>query len=104
MPISAGIMPVVNKNQIERIVTLCGASLPKKFVRILHRYADDPRSLEEAGIAYATDQIVDLIASGVRGIHLYTMNKAHVARKISSNIEILREGFVNDKNSEGALL
>lgn len=104
VPISAGIMPVVNKNQIERIVTLCGASLPKKFVRILHRYADDPRSLEEAGIAYATDQIVDLIASGVKGIHLYTMNKAHVARKITSNIETLREGFVNDKNSEEALL
>lgn len=93
VPISAGIMPVVNKNQIERIVTLCGASLPQKFVRILHRYADDPRSLEEAGIAYATDQIVDLLASGVRGVHLYTMNKAPMARRIASNLSALREAM-----------
>lgn len=100
VPISAGIMPVVNKNQIERIVTLCGASLPQKFVRILHRYADEPRSLEEAGIAYATDQIVDLIAFGVRGIHLYTMNKAHVARRIVSNVSTLRETMHGPKGEE----
>ena len=100
VPISAGIMPVVSKNQIERIVTLCGASLPQKFVRILHRYADDPRALEEAGIAYATDQIVDLIAFGVKGIHLYTMNKAHVAQRITSNISTLREAILDPKGEK----
>ena len=100
VPISAGIMPVVSKNQIERIVTLCGASLPQKFVRILHRYADDPRALEEAGIAYATDQIVDLIAFGVKGIHLYTMNKAHVAQRITSNISTLREAIPDPKGEK----
>lgn len=82
VPIEAGIMPVVNKNQIERMVTTCGASLPAKFVRIMTRYEHSPEALRDAGIAYAVNQIVDLVASGVDGIHLYTMNKPYVARKI----------------------
>ncbi|WP_303788577.1 methylenetetrahydrofolate reductase [NAD(P)H] [Ruminococcus flavefaciens] len=82
VPIEAGIMPVVNKNQIERMVTTCGASLPPKFVRIMTRYEHSPEALRDAGIAYAVNQIVDLVASGVDGIHLYTMNKPYVARKI----------------------
>lgn len=86
VPIEAGIMPVVNKNQIERMVTTCGASLPKKFVRIMTRYEHSPEALCDAGIAYAVDQIVDLVASGVDGIHLYTMNKPYVARKISEAV------------------
>ena len=86
VPIEAGIMPVVNKNQIERMVTTCGASLPKKFVRIMQKYEHNPEALRDAGIAYAVNQIVDLAASGVDGIHLYTMNNAYVARKISEAI------------------
>jgi methylenetetrahydrofolate reductase (NADPH) len=86
VPIEAGIMPVVNKNQIERMVTTCGASLPKKFVRIMTKYEHSPEALQDAGIAYAVDQIVDLVASGVDGIHLYTMNKPYVARKISEAV------------------
>ena len=86
VPIEAGIMPVVNKNQIERMVTTCGTSLPKKFVRIMTRYEHSPEALCDAGIAYAVDQIVDLVASGVDGIHLYTMNKPYVARKISEAV------------------
>ena len=86
VPIEAGIMPVVNKNQIERMVTTCGASLPKKFVRIMTRYEHSPEALCDAGIAYAVDQIVDLVAIGVDGIHLYTMNKPYVARKISEAV------------------
>lgn len=86
VPIEAGIMPVVNKNQIERMVTTCGASLPKKFVRIMQKYENNPEALRDAGIAYAVNQIVDLVASGVDGIHLYTMNNPYVARKISEAV------------------
>ena len=86
VPIEAGIMPVVNKNQIERMVTTCGASLPKKFVKIMQRFEHSPEALRDAGIAYAVNQIVDLAASGVDGIHLYTMNNAYVARKISEAV------------------
>ena len=86
VPIEAGIMPVTNVKSIERMVTMCGASLPAKFTRIMTKYADKPDSLREAGIAYAIEQIIDLIASGVDGIHLYTMNNPYVARKISDAI------------------
>jgi methylenetetrahydrofolate reductase (NADPH) len=86
VPIEAGIMPVVNKAQIERMVTLCGASLPPKFTKMLQRFEHSPEALRDAGIAYAVDQIVDLITQGVDGIHLYTMNNAYIARKISENI------------------
>lgn len=86
VPIEAGIMPVVNKNQIERMVTTCGASLPRKFVKIMQKYEHNPEALRDAGIAYAINQIVDLAASGVDGIHLYTMNNAYVARKISEAV------------------
>lgn len=91
VPIEAGIMPVVNKNQIERMVTTCGASLPRKFVKIMQRYEHQPEALRDAGIAYAINQIVDLAASGVDGIHLYTMNNAYVARKISEAVS----GIIN---------
>lgn len=91
VPIEAGIMPVVNKNQIERMVTTCGASLPKKFVKIMQRFEHSPEALRDAGIAYAVNQIVDLAASGVDGIHLYTMNNAYVARKISEAVS----GIIN---------
>lgn len=86
VPIEAGIMPVVNKNQINRMVSLCGASLPAKFSRIMNRYENNPEALRDAGIAYAIDQCVDLIANGVKGIHLYTMNNPYVARKITEAI------------------
>ncbi|MBQ3919873.1 MAG: methylenetetrahydrofolate reductase [Oscillospiraceae bacterium] len=86
VPVEAGIMPVVNKNQIERMVSLCGASLPTKFTRMMARYESRPDSLREAGIAYAVDQIIDLISNGVDGIHLYTMNNLYVAGKISETV------------------
>ncbi len=86
VPIEAGIMPVTNKNQIERMVSMCGASLPNKFVKIIQKYENNPEALRDAGIAYATNQIVDLIANGVDGIHLYTMNNPYIARKITENI------------------
>lgn len=86
VPISAGIMPVTNKSQIERMVTMCGASLPQKFAKMIQRYEFNQEALIDAGIAYAADQIVDLISNGVEGIHLYTMNNPYVARKISESI------------------
>lgn len=89
VPIEAGIMPVVNKKQIERMVSMCGASLPSKFAKMMQRYEHNPEALRDAGIAYAIDQIVDLISSGVDGIHLYTMNNPYVARKISEAVRSL---------------
>lgn len=86
VPIEAGIMPVVNKNQIERMVTTCGASLPHKFVKIMQKYGQNLEAMRDAGIAYAINQIVDLAASDVDGIHLYSMNNAYVARKISEAV------------------
>lgn len=91
VPIEAGIMPVVNKKQIERMVSLCGASLPPKFVKMINRYDGHPEALREAGIAYAVDQIVDLIANGVDGIHLYTMNNPYIARRICDSIAFIRD-------------
>lgn len=86
VPIEAGIMPVVNRSQIERMISLCGASFPKKFARMLHKYGNDEIALRDAGIAYAVEQIVDLISNSVQGIHLYTMNNPYVARRISENV------------------
>lgn len=87
VPVEAGIMPCVNANQIQRMVTMCGASLPAKFTRIMARFENSPEAMRDAGIAYAVDQITDLAANGVDGIHLYTMNNPYVARKISKSVE-----------------
>lgn len=87
VPIEAGIMPVVNKSQIERIVATCGASLPPKFSRMMARYENNPEALADAGIAYAIDQIADLIVSGVDGIHLYSMNRPEIASRIYDSIK-----------------
>ena len=89
VPIQAGIMPVVNKKQIERMVSLCGVKLPKKFVTMMDKYEHHPAAMRDAGIAYAVDQIVDLIAEGVDGIHLYTMNNPYIAQKIYAAIRSL---------------
>ncbi|MCL2108586.1 MAG: methylenetetrahydrofolate reductase [NAD(P)H] [Oscillospiraceae bacterium] len=89
IPVSAGIMPVTNKRQFERMIILSGASLPAKFTKTFARFENKPEALADAGVAYAIDQIVDLIGSGVSGIHLYTMNKPAVARKIMESVRSL---------------
>lgn len=89
VPIEAGIMPVLNKKQIERMVTMCGASLPTKFVKMMAKYENNPEALKDAAIAYAVDQIVDLVSQGVDGIHLYTMNKPDTARRIYKSVASL---------------
>ena len=91
IPFAAGIIPVTNAKQIKRITSLCGCSLPPKFKRILDKYEDKPEALMEAGIAYAIEQIIDLISWGIDGIHLYTMNKIDTTKKIMENIEHIRE-------------
>lgn len=82
VPIEAGIMPCTNKKQIERITQITGVPLPKKFSAILDRYQDSKQAMRDAGIAFAVDQIIDLVSEGVDGIHLYTMNHADIAERI----------------------
>lgn len=96
VPIQAGIMPVVNKRQIERMLSICNASLPIKFRRILDKYGSRPQALRDAGIVYAIDQIVDLVSNNVDGIHLFTMNDAQAAEQICKGISSL----INVKNTE----
>jgi methylenetetrahydrofolate reductase (NADPH) len=93
VPIFTGIMPVTGRRQIERILSLSRTSFPAKFRRILDRYDHNPAAMKEAGIAYATEQIIDLIASGVDGIHLYAMNKPELAEKIFGDIQSIRTCF-----------
>ncbi|MGG7159570.1 methylenetetrahydrofolate reductase [NAD(P)H] [Clostridium baratii] len=95
VPIQAGIMPVANKKQIDRITSLCGATIPLKFKKIMEKYEYDSEALREAGIAYAIEQIIDLASSGVDGIHLYTMNNPYVARRIKENIEVIVKSINN---------
>ena len=86
VPVVAGIMPVTNGKQIARICKLSGTYLPTRFKAIVDKFGDDPKAMTQAGIAYATDQIIDLIANGVNGIHVYSMNKPEVARQIQANL------------------
>lgn len=97
-PIEAGIMPVTNRKQIERMVQLSGASFPYKFLKIIDKYENSPEALEQAGISYATEQIIDLVSSGIRGIHLYTMNKPHVAKKIVESIKPILDALNRSEN------
>ncbi len=91
VPVAAGIMPVTNGKQIQRIVKLSGTYLPQRFKSIVDRFGDNPPAMKQAGIAYATDQIIDLLANGVHNIHVYTMNKPDVAASIQNNLsEILK--------------
>ena len=90
IPLVAGIMPITNAAQIKRIVELSKCSVPKKLERILEKYGDNPESMQKAGVLYATDQIIELFANDVKGIHLYTMNKVEAARDIMNNISFAR--------------
>lgn len=92
IPVIPGIMPVTNSKQMKRICELSGTMLPQRFRDILDRFGEDPKAMRQAGIAYATDQIIDLIANGVNNVHIYSMNKPEVARAIMNNLsEIVKE-------------
>ena len=86
VPVVAGIMPVTTASQVKRSIALTGNLVPAKFLMIVDRFADDPEAMKQAGIAYATEQIIDLIANGVNHIHIYTMNKPEVAATIMNNL------------------
>lgn len=91
VPIVAGIMPVTNGKQMERIRKLSGAVIPQRFRAIVDRFGDRPAAMQQAGIAFATEQMIDLLANGVEHVHVYTMNKPEVARQIRANLsEIIR--------------
>lgn len=92
VPITAGIMPIVKKTQVERTVAMCGASIPPKFARLIAKYADSPEALNQAGLSYAIDQITDLVANDARGVHLYTMNNVETAKYITGATENLFKG------------
>ena len=86
VPVVAGIMPVTNAAQIKRIVSISQNQLPQRFIRLVDRYGDNPEAMKQAGIAYATEQIIDLYANGVNAVHVYSMNKPDVAAKIKENL------------------
>ena len=91
VPVIAGIMPVTSASQIKRILSISSSALPQRFVRIVDRYGDNPAAMKQAGIAYATEQIIDLFANGVPAVHVYSMNRPDVAEAIKSNLsEILK--------------
>lgn len=89
VPVIAGIMPVTNRKQIKRITQLSGNYLPEKFKAVVDRFGDDPAAMRQAGVAYATGQIIDLIANGVNHIHVFTMNKPEVAQGIHASLSEL---------------
>ena len=86
VPVVAGIMPITNANQVKRSIALSGSLVPRRFLAIVDRFGSDLAAMKQAGIAYATDQIIDLIANGVNHVHIYTMNKPDVAGAILENL------------------
>lgn len=87
IPLIPGIMPVINAAQIKRMVTMCGASFPVRFQKIINKYEDNKEALFDAGMSYALSQIIDLLANDIDGIHLYTMNNPSVAKRICEGIK-----------------
>ena len=86
VPVFPGIMPITNAKQVERAVKLSGSYVPQRFKSLVDKFGDDPAAMTQAGIAYATDQIIDLYANGIKNVHLYSMNKPSVAQKIMENL------------------
>ncbi len=88
IPLSAGIFPVINGNQINRIASLCGSTIPRNLSKLIAKYHQNPLKMQDEGIDYAVQQINDLIANGVDGIHIYTMNRPEIAKKILEKIDL----------------
>ena len=86
VPVIAGIMPVTNGKQIARICRISGTYLPSRFKAIVDRYGERPAAMLDAGVAYATEQIIDLFANGINAVHVYTMNRPEVAERIMANL------------------
>ncbi len=86
VPVIPGVMPITNGNQIERAIKLSGSFMPQRFKALVDRFGTSPNAMKQAGIAYATDQIIDLFANGIKNVHVYSMNKPDVARAIQANL------------------
>lgn len=86
VPVVAGIMPITNANQVDRAIKLSGSFMPQRFKSLVDKFGSDPAAMKQAGIAYATDQIIDLYANGINNVHVYSMNKPDVAAKIQANL------------------
>ena len=86
VPVIPGVMPITNANQVERAVKLSGSFMPQRFKSLVDKFGHDPAAMKQAGIAYATDQIIDLYANGITNVHVYSMNKPDVAQAIQSNL------------------
>ena len=86
VPVIPGIMPITNANQVERAMKLSGSFMPQRFKSLVDKFGSDPQAMKQAGIAYATDQIIDLYANGITNVHVYSMNKPDIASKIQSNL------------------
>ena len=89
VPVIPGIMPITNANQVARSVKLSGSFIPQRFKSLVDKFGSDPEAMKQAGIAYATDQIIDLYANGITNVHVYSMNKPEVAEKIQSNLSAI---------------
>ena len=89
VPVVAGIMPITNASQVERAIKLSGSHMPQRFKSLVDKFGSDPDAMMQAGIAYATDQIIDLFANNITNVHVYTMNKPEVASKIQSNLSCI---------------
>ncbi len=92
VPVIAGIMPVTNATQIKRICSISGSPLPQRFLRLIDRYGENPKAMMQAGVAYATEQIIDLYANGINAVHVYSMNKVEVATQIKNNLSEILKG------------
>lgn len=91
IPVIAGIMPITNARQLQRSVSLSGTSVPRSLREMVERFGDNPLAMKQAGIAFATNQIIDLIANGVNNIHIYAMNKPDIAKAIMENLSEIRK-------------
>ncbi len=89
VPIIPGVMPITNANQVERAIKLSGSFMPQRFKSLVDKFGSSPEAMKQAGIAYATDQIIDLFANGIKNVHVYSMNKPDVAAKIQSNLSAI---------------
>lgn len=86
VPVIPGIMPITNANQVERAIKLSGSFMPQRFKSLVDKFGSSPDAMKQAGIAYATDQIIDLYANNIKNVHVYSMNKPDVAEKIQANL------------------
>ena len=89
VPVIPGIMPITNANQVARSIKLSGSFMPQRFKSLVDKFGSNPEAMKQAGIAYATDQIIDLYANGITNVHVYSMNKPEIAEKIQSNLSAI---------------